>query len=121
MDIPWSITFMTSGSLIGGLISFYIGTKAGANLIRMLVRGKDITRLQNLFDKYGGYALMIVVISPILIQGCSFCGDGNICLRLPGYISSDNLILCGCTIPERILFVKKRSLKFQSILFPLLH
>jgi membrane protein YqaA with SNARE-associated domain len=65
LSTPWSVTFMTVGSLIGGLISFQIGRKAGTRVVSMFVRGKDITKLQETFNKYGSYALMIISISPI--------------------------------------------------------
>ena len=65
ISIPWAITFMTLGSLIGGLISFHIGRKAGTSVVNMFVKDKDIEKLQRTFNKYGRYALMIIAISPI--------------------------------------------------------
>lgn len=65
LSTPWAVTFMTVGSLIGGLISFHIGRKAGTRVVSMFVSGKDINKLQETFNKYGAYALMIISISPI--------------------------------------------------------
>jgi membrane protein YqaA with SNARE-associated domain len=65
VDINWSIAFMTIGSLIGGLISFYIGTKIGTQQLRIFVGNKDISKFQGLFEKYGGIALTIIALTPI--------------------------------------------------------
>ena len=65
ISIMWSVTFMTVGSLIGGLISFHIGRKAGTKVVAMFVKEKNISKLQRTFEKYGTYALMVVAMSPI--------------------------------------------------------
>ena len=55
----------TLASVFGGIFGYGIGQKIGASAVQRFVPAKYITRMEALFEKYGGWAIFIGAISPI--------------------------------------------------------
>lgn len=75
MNVLIAIVFATIGSLVGAVILYYVGYFFGENRVRALVNrwGKwlgfkesDIDKADGWFDKYGGLAVMLCRVVPIV-------------------------------------------------------
>lgn len=55
----------TLSSVLGGLFGYYIGAKAGRPLLKRFFREDRIRKVNEYFDKYGGWAVAIAGLTPI--------------------------------------------------------
>lgn len=55
----------TIGSTIGGIFGYYIGVWGGRPLLNRFVKPEKIQKVNNLYDKYGVWAVAIAGFSPI--------------------------------------------------------
>lgn len=55
----------TAGSVLGGVAGYYIGLKGGRPLARRLFSESKIKRVEDYFDKYGAWAVLIAAFTPI--------------------------------------------------------
>ena len=55
----------TAGSVLGGIAGYYIGLKGGRPLARRLFSESKIKRVEDYFDKYGAWAVLIAAFTPI--------------------------------------------------------
>ena len=61
----WYALITTMASVLGGLFGYWIGLKAGRPILRRVVSEKMIFKVENLFSKYGGWAVAIAGLTPI--------------------------------------------------------
>lgn len=75
MNVFLAILFATIGSVVGALILYYVGYVFGEQRVRYIVNrwGKwlgfketDIDKADDWFDKYGGWAVMLCRVIPIV-------------------------------------------------------
>ncbi len=75
MNVFLAILFATIGSVVGALALYYIGFYFGEERVRYVVKrwGKwlgfkesDVDKADEWFDKYGGYAVMLCRVIPIV-------------------------------------------------------
>jgi len=55
----------TAGSVLGGIAGYYIGLKGGRPLARRLFSESKIKRVEDYFDKYGAWTVLIAAFTPI--------------------------------------------------------
>lgn len=65
LNLPLALLFIIIGSLLGSTLGFWIGKKKGLEVTYSFVAKGDITRFQELVDKYGKIVLLIAAISPL--------------------------------------------------------
>lgn len=61
----WYAAVATGGSVIGGLFGYFLGVKAGRPLISKLVSAKRLQETEDLFARYGGWAVAAAGFTPI--------------------------------------------------------
>ncbi|ABO50810.1 conserved hypothetical protein [Desulforamulus reducens MI-1] len=61
----WFATVTAVASIIGGLFGYLIGMYAGRPLLERWVSLDRLGKIQNLFDRYGGWAVAIAGFTPI--------------------------------------------------------
>lgn len=55
----------TIGSVLGGIAGYYIGLKGGRPVALRLFSENKINRVENYFERYGAWAVLIAAFSPI--------------------------------------------------------
>lgn len=61
----WYASLTTAGSVLGGLFGYLIGIKAGRPALERFFPKAKITRVEELFSRYGGWAVAIAGFTPI--------------------------------------------------------
>lgn len=61
----WYAGITTLASLLGGIFGYAIGAKAGRPLLQKWVSAQRIERINQLFQRYGGWAVGIAGFTPI--------------------------------------------------------
>ncbi|HOV43556.1 MAG TPA: phosphatase PAP2 family protein [Syntrophothermus lipocalidus] len=61
----WYAAITTGGSVIGGLFGYFLGVKAGRPLLSKLVSAKRLQGVEELFARYGGWAVAVAGFTPI--------------------------------------------------------
>lgn len=61
----WYAGITTLASVIGGILGYAIGAKAGRPLLKRWVSEKQIEKINGLFQRYGGWAVGIAGFTPI--------------------------------------------------------
>lgn len=90
LDFTFSIIICFTGSLLGMIISYFIGKKAGRPIIDRFgkwigLKEKRIIRVEKWMGKYGRYSIIIGYFVPgIRHLTCYFCGVTH--MRLRSYI-----------------------------------
>ncbi|RLI95158.1 MAG: DedA family protein [Candidatus Altiarchaeales archaeon] len=65
LNTIYVVIIATIGSVIGAIIGYYIGMKGGRPVLIHLFNEKKINRVENMFDRYGVYAVGIAALTPI--------------------------------------------------------
>lgn len=55
----------TVGSVLGGIAGYYIGLKGGRPLARRLFSESKLKRVEDYFEKYGAWSVLIAAFTPI--------------------------------------------------------
>ena len=55
----------TAGSILGGIAGYYIGLKGGRPLARRLFSESKLKRVEDYFEKYGAWSVLIAAFTPI--------------------------------------------------------
>lgn len=55
----------TAGSVLGGIAGYYIGLKGGRPLARRLFSEGKVKRVEDYFERYGAWAVLIAAFTPI--------------------------------------------------------
>ncbi len=64
--LSWWYAFLTSAaSVLGGLLGYAIGRKAGRPILRRFFKEETIRQVEPLFVKYGGWAVGIAAFTPL--------------------------------------------------------
>ena len=64
--LSWWYAFLTSSaSVLGGLLGYAVGKKAGRPVVRRFLREDSIREVEALFAKYGGWAVGIAAFTPL--------------------------------------------------------
>lgn len=63
--VLWYAMVATIGASLGGTLFYFIGLKAGMPLLFNWLSKKRIVKIEKLFEKYGGWALIIAGFTPI--------------------------------------------------------
>lgn len=90
LDYSFSIIICFAGSLLGMLISYFIGKKAGRPLIDRFgkwigLKEKRIMKVEKWIGKYGSYSIILSYFIPgVRHVTCYFCGVSH--MRLKTYI-----------------------------------
>lgn len=63
-QLVWAVLFPTAGSLIGCLMTYYVGKKGGDALIRKRVHPARVDRIMGTFRRHGVMAVLIPSILP---------------------------------------------------------
>ncbi|MDH7577473.1 MAG: VTT domain-containing protein [Bacillota bacterium] len=61
----WYAFLCTVASAGGGLFGHFLGKRAGRPLLERLSRGRRLDRIEDLFQKYGGWAVAFAALTPI--------------------------------------------------------
>lgn len=61
----WYATITTAASVLGGIIGHYIGVMAGRPLLERWISKQLIKKSEQLFGRYGGWAVAIAGFSPV--------------------------------------------------------
>ncbi|MFQ5969416.1 MAG: YqaA family protein [Nitrososphaerales archaeon] len=62
---PYYASVSTAGSVMGGIAGYYIGLKGRRPLARKLFPASKIKRVEDYFEKYGAWAVLIAGFSPV--------------------------------------------------------
>ncbi|MEN6461068.1 MAG: VTT domain-containing protein [Syntrophomonas sp.] len=63
--VLWYALVATIGSSLGGIFGYIIGINARMPILLRWISKKRIARIERLFEKYGGWALMVAGFAPI--------------------------------------------------------
>ena len=55
----------TAGSVLGGIAGYYIGLKGGIPVARRLFSEGKVNRVEDYFERYGAWAVLIAAFTPI--------------------------------------------------------
>lgn len=61
----WYALVTTAASVLGALLGYYIGAKAGRPVLQKFISGQTISKVETLFDRYSGWAVGIAGFTPI--------------------------------------------------------
>lgn len=61
----WYALIATLGTVLGGLFGYFIGRRAGRPILIKLVSEKRLNSIENIFDRYGGWAVAIAGFTPV--------------------------------------------------------
>ena len=61
----WLALLVTVGSVIGAVLGHWIGRKIGRPVLHRLVSKSKTARVEALFNKYGGWAILVAAFTPI--------------------------------------------------------
>lgn len=55
----------TAGSVLGGIVGYFIGDKYGVLAVKKFVPNKYVEKISGWLDQYGGWAIFIAALAPI--------------------------------------------------------
>lgn len=55
----------TTGSVLGGIIGYFIGNRYGIIAVKRFVPNKYVVKISNWLEQYGGWAIFIAALAPI--------------------------------------------------------
>ncbi len=61
----WYAFLCTLASAAGGLFGHFLGKLAGRPLLEHYVQGRRLARIEDLFQKYGGWAVAFAALTPV--------------------------------------------------------
>lgn len=61
----WYAALATLSSTLGGLFGYWLGRRIGRSLLRRLASEAQIARIEGLFHRYGGWAVLTAALTPI--------------------------------------------------------
>lgn len=61
----WLSAITTIGSVLGGMIGYFIGIKGGKPILERLVKKEKIILVHNYFERYEAWAIFIAAFTPI--------------------------------------------------------
>jgi len=81
----WLAVVTTAGSVIGGVIGYFIGLWGGRPILQRFVAEKTIGKIQRQFDRYGGWAVGVAGFTPIPYKVFTIA-SGAFAFKLPVFV-----------------------------------
>ncbi|HIB54290.1 MAG TPA: DedA family protein [Nitrospirales bacterium] len=81
----WLAMVTTAGSVIGGVIGYFIGLWGGRPILQRFVAEKTIGKVQRQFDRYGGWAVGVAGFTPIPYKVFTIA-SGAFAFKLPVFV-----------------------------------
>ena len=81
----WLAVVTTAGSVIGGIIGYFIGFWGGRPILKRFVAENTIGRVQRQFDRYGGWAVGVAGFTPIPYKVFTIA-SGAFAFKLPVFV-----------------------------------
>ncbi|HIA14834.1 MAG TPA: DedA family protein [Nitrospirales bacterium] len=81
----WLAMVTTAGSVIGGVIGYFIGLWGGRPILQRFVAEKTIGKVQRQFDRYGGWAVGVAGFTPIPYKVFTIA-SGAFSFKLPVFV-----------------------------------
>ncbi len=81
----WLAMVTTAGSVIGGVIGYFIGLWGGRPILQRFVAEKTIGKVQRQFDRYGGWAVGVAGVTPIPYKVFTIA-SGAFSFKLPVFV-----------------------------------
>ena len=81
----WLAMVTTAGSVIGGVIGYFIGLWGGRPILQRFVAEKTIGKVQRQFDRYGGWAVGVAGVTPIPYKVFTIA-SGAFAFKLPVFV-----------------------------------
>lgn len=81
----WLAAVTTAGSVIGGVIGYFIGLWGGRPILQRFVAEKTIGKVQRQFDRYGGWAVGVAGFTPIPYKVFTIA-SGAFAFKLPVFV-----------------------------------
>ena len=83
----WLAFVTTAGSVVGGVIGYFIGFWGGRPLLTRFVAEKRVSQANRLFDRYGGWGVGIAGFTPIPYKVFTIA-SGAFALKLPVFVGA---------------------------------
>lgn len=61
----WYAAITTAGSVLGGYFGYFLGVKLGRPLLRRLISEPRMQQVDDLFQRWGGWAILAAALTPI--------------------------------------------------------
>ena len=81
----WLATVTTVGSVVGGIIGYYIGFLGGRPLLKRFVAENAIGLTERYFDRYGGWTVVIAGFTPVPYKVFTIA-SGAFVLKFPIFV-----------------------------------
>ena len=81
----WLAMVTTAGSVIGGVIGYFIGLWGGRPILQRFVAEKTIGKVQRQFDRYAGWAVGVAGFTPIPYKVFTIA-SGVFVFKLPVFV-----------------------------------
>ncbi|HIO22715.1 MAG TPA: DedA family protein [Nitrospirales bacterium] len=81
----WLAMVTTAGSVIGGVIGYFIGLWGGRPILQRFVAETTIGKVQRQFDRYGGWAVGVAGFTPIPYKVFTIA-SGAFSFKLPVFV-----------------------------------